>query len=246
MRAKLVLCAGVTLLALTLGPVGVAAAKGDGPGGEASARRGACVYGVIEAVEGQSWTLATPIGSVTVVTDVNTRFRIPEVDEPGPEDVEVGDYLGATGWWEKEGNTFHVFGVTQVETAHIFPLAGELTDIGADTLTVETARGRAAVSVDDETVVHIRGEEGALGLDGLEVGMRVVVRGTLKPDGSLLARAVAVPWVGPRPIQLRGEVLAVGEGEFTVRAARGRQFPVQTDQATEFLVPGVVEIHDFF
>jgi len=201
---------------------------------------------VVEAIEDGSLALVTPVGSVTVVTDANTRFRIPDVEEPGLGDLDVGGYLGAAGWWEEEENTFHAFVVARLETDRVFPLAGELAGVSDDTLTVETGRGLATVRVDGETVYRVRGI-GEPDLGDLGVGMRIVARGTLNLDGSLLAQGVAVPWAGPRPIRLRGEVLAVEGDTFTIRIARGhqssrqpvRQFKVLTDEATEFRVAGV-------
>ena len=257
MSTKLVLLTGATLLTLVLGSVGEIGARADAPPRPGTfSQQGARIYGVIEAIEGQSLMLATPVGSVTIVTDVNSRFRIPDVEKPGLDDLTIGDYLGAVGWWEEEGadkkhpSTFHAFGVAWMETDRAFPLAGKLTDISAGALTVETGHGLATVRVDGETVYHIRGVDEAGPGDSsaepakvlevsLEVGMRVVARGTLNHDGSLLAQVVAVPWVGPRPIQLQGKVLAVEGDTFTIRAARGRQFDVLTDGTTEFRVPGV-------
>ena len=248
MSTKVVLLTGAMLVALVFGSVGIVAAQADTPpnppwegGRETPARKGARVYGVLEAIEGETLRLATPIGLVAVVTDANTIFRIPDVEEPGLDDLAIGDYLGAAGWWG-EGNTFHAFGVARVETDRVFPLAGELTGVSDDTLTVETGHGPATVHVGGETVYRIPDVEEP-GLDDLEVGMRIVARGTLNPDGSLLAQAVAVPQVGPRQGHLRGEVLAVEGDTFTIRIARdrqpGREIQVLTDEATEFRVPGV-------
>ncbi len=237
MSAKLLL-AGSTLLSLLLGSVGISAVLPDELAAENPARRGSRVYGMLETIEGETLTLATPIGSVALVTDANTVFRIPEVEEPGLDDLTVGDTLAAAGWWEKEDSTFHAFGVARLEADRTFPLAGKLTDVGGDTLTVETNRGLATVHVDDETVYRIHDVDDP-GLDDLNVETRVVVKGTLNPDGSLLARGVAVPQVGPRQGRLQGEVVAVEGDTFTVQTTRGRQSEVLTDETTEFRLPGV-------
>ena len=254
MNTKHVLLAGITIVALAFGSVGIAAAQADTPPsppreGERGtpAHRGARVYGVIEAIESKGaataplLTLATPVGPVAVVTDANTIFRIPDVQDPGLDDLAVGDHLGAEGWWE-EGDTFHAFGVARMKTDRVLPLAGELTDISDDTLTVETGHGPATIGVDGETGYRIPNVQDP-GLDDLEVGMRIVARGTLNSDGSLLAQVVTVPQVGPRQGHLRGEVLAIAGDTFTVRTARGRQpgreIQVLTDETTEFRVPGV-------
>lgn len=251
MSTKLALLVGATLLALVFGSVGIAAAQADVPrvGTGILAEQGARLYGVIETVEGQSLTLTTPVGPVVVVTDANTLFRIPDVEKSSLDDgstelaeiLAIGDYVGAAGWWEEErgeGSVFHAFGMAWVEPDHVFPLAGKLTEVSDDTLTVETEHGLASVRADDETVVRVRGVEES-SLDDLEVGMRIVAKGTLDQDGSLLAQVVAVPWAGPRPIRLRGQVLTIEEGAFTVCTAGGRHFSVLVDEATEFRVSGV-------
>ena len=254
MNAKLVLLTGAMVLALLLGFAEIATAQVDGPrigfipnlpwqeGRETHAQPGVRIYGVIEAIEGKSLALTTPVGPVTVITDANTRFRVSSVEEPGLDDLAAGDYIGASGWWEKGEGIFHAFGVAWVETDCVFPLAGKLTDVSDTTLAIETDRGLATVRVNGETAYRIHGVEEP-GLNDFEVGMKTIIRGTLNPDGSLLAHVVAVPWIGPRPIRLQGEVLAVEGCAFTIRAARdrqsGRQFTVLTDEATEFHVLGV-------
>ncbi|OQY24281.1 MAG: hypothetical protein B6I35_02030 [Anaerolineaceae bacterium 4572_32.2] len=239
MRTKLVLLAGAMILTLVVGPVGTAAAQSDGPGGSAApARRGARVYGLIETIENGPLTLATPIGSVALVTDANTRFRIPDTEGGSLDDLAIGDTVAASGWWEEEGGTFHAFGVARLEPNRPFPLAGKLDSIGDDTLMVETEHGPATVHVDGETAYRVSDVEDP-GLDDLVEGMKIVLKGTLNPDGSLLAQMIASPRVGPRQGRLQGEVTAVEGDTFTLRAGRGREFSVLTDEATEFRVSGV-------
>ncbi|MFQ6101914.1 MAG: DUF5666 domain-containing protein [Anaerolineae bacterium] len=241
MGTKLLLT-GATLLTLVFGSVGISAALPGESATENPAQRGPRVYGVVDDIEGETLRLVTPVGSVALITDANTIFRIPDAEEPGLDDLAVGDILAAAGWWEQGDSVFHAFGVARLETDRAFPLAGKLADVGDDTLTVETGHGLATVRVGDETMYRIRGVEEP-GLDDLAVEMRVVARGTLNPDGSLQAQVVAVPQVGPRQVRLRGEVVAVEGGTLTVRAVRdrrfGRQFNVLTGETTEFRVPGV-------
>ncbi len=238
-RTKLALVAGAMVLTLLLASVGIATAQTHTPT-RSSERRGARVYGIVAAVEGDSLALATPTGAVTILVDGNTRFHIPGVEQPGLDDLSVGDCVGADGWWENAESAFHAFGVARLRIDRAFPLGGSLNDIDTDTLVVETAHGLAAVRVDGETVYRVHDVEQA-GLDDLDVGMRAIVKGTLGLDGSLLAHTVAVP--RPRTVRLQGEVLAVEGDTFTIRTARdrqpGRQLTVQTDETTEFHVPGV-------
>jgi len=237
MRTKLVLLIGVTLLALVSGGVGVAAAQPDAPAPGAPGRRGARTYGVLEAVEGTSLVLATPAGPVTVITNANTVFRIPEAEAPGLDDLTAGDRVVAGGWWG-EASTFHAFVVARVRSDRPFLLTGRLTDIGKDALTLETPRGSATVQVSDGTEVHIPDVEQA-GLDDLKVGMDLLVRGTLNAEGALQAQVIAVPRVGPRQGRVHGRLLAVEGDKLILRLARGRRISVLTDEETEFHVPGV-------
>jgi hypothetical protein len=146
MSAKLVLLTGATLLTLVFGSVGGLSALPDEPA-ENLTGRGARVYGVVETIEDYTLILATPVGSVNLVTDVNTVFRIPDVEEPGLEDLAVGDTLTAAGWWEGEASIFHVFGVARLEVDRVFPLTGKLVEVSDDALMVETDHGMATARV---------------------------------------------------------------------------------------------------
>lgn len=239
MRTKLVLLAGAMILAVAVSPVGTAAAQAGGPDGPAPrTQRTAAVYGLIENVEAGTLTLATPVGSVPLVTDANTRFRIPDVEGGSLDDLAIGDTVAASGWWEDEGNAFHAFGVARLKPDRTFPLAGKLDSAGDDTLTVETGHGLATVHVNDETTYHVPDVEEP-GPDDLEAGIKLILKGTLNPDGSLLAQTVAAPRVGPRQGRLQGEVVEVEGDTFILRAGRGRKLSVLTDETTEFRVPGV-------
>ena len=238
MKTKLVLLIGAMLLALAVVPVGIAAAQAGGPSGPGNGQQGARIYGLLNEIEGETLTLATPIGPVTLVTDANTRFRVSGVEAPSLDDLAAGDTIAASGWWEEEGNTFHAFGVARLEADRTFPLVGKLDAIGDDTLTIETERGIATVHLDGETVYRIPDVE-TPSLDDLEEGTRIIVQGTLNPDGSLLAQRVAAPQAGPRQGRLQGEVIAVEGDTFTVRVAQRRERVVLTDETTEFRVPDV-------
>jgi hypothetical protein len=250
MGAKLILIAGATILSLVLGSVGVAAVLPDAPAEKAAEPGGAAdgvriperwrarAYGVIEAIEGGTLTAATPIGSVAFLTDVNTLF-FADKERVALADFAVGDVVGAVGWWEEGGGVFHAFAVARLAEDRLFPVAGTLTGIDGDTLTIETRGGLSAtVRVDAETKYHIRGVEDP-GLDDLELGIHLIARGTLNPDGSLQAQVVGAEKAGPREGRLRGEVVAIKGDTFTVHTLRGRDIVVLTDEATEFRVPGV-------
>ncbi len=254
MKTRWVLLLGVLVGTLTMGGLGVekaAFAQSDVPPPRSrhkedkaipprrDDRRDSRIYGVIEAVEGSSLELTTPIGPVTAVTDVNSRFHVPSVTEAGLNDLAVGDVVGAAGWWDdQENGLFHAQGVARLEADHVLPLAGELSDVRPAALTVETERGPAAVLLTDESVYHIRGT-GEAGQDDLAAGMRVIIRGRLDVDGALMAHTITAFEAKPRPARLRGRVEALAENGLTIRAAGGRQLQILTDETTEFRVPGI-------
>jgi hypothetical protein len=239
MSAKLLLLTGTTILSLAVGSATISAALPDSPLVEAGvrARQGARIYGIVESIEETTLMLTTPAGPVALVTDVNTVFRVPGVEGPSLADLTVGDIVGALGWWGKGSNVFHAFAVAKLADDRVFPLAGTLSEIGDDTLIVETGHGPATVRVNGETRYRVQGV-GEAGLDDLAVGMQVVVKGALEPDGSLLARGVGAAQLGPRQGRLRGEVTSVEGDTFTIRTNR-REIVVHTNEATEFRVPGV-------
>jgi RNase P/RNase MRP subunit p29 len=239
MSAKLALVTGATVLSLAVGSVGVAAVLPDirSVESEALERWAARVYGTIEHIEATTTTLTTPAGSVTLITDVNTLYRVPDVEDPSLADFAVGDAVGGIGWWEKDSNVFHAFVMAKLADDRVLSLAGELTDIDGDILTVETRHGPTTAGVNDETVYRIRGVEDP-GLDDLEVGMKVIIKGTLQPDGTLLVKGVGAAESGPREGRLRGKVIAKEGDTLTIQVGR-REVVVQTDEATEFQVPGV-------
>jgi hypothetical protein len=244
MSAKLILVTGATILSLVLGSVGVAAALPDRPVAEGAMedaqipqRFRAHAYGMIEAVDGGTLTVSTPAGLVDFVTDVNTLF-FADGERIAFADFAVGDVVGAVGWREEGGDAFHAFAVSKLAADRLFPVAGTLARIDGDTLTIETKGGRStSVHVDTETDYRIRGVEEP-GFDDLEVGMRVVARGTLNPDGRLQAQVIGAEEAGPSLARLRGEIIGVEGNTLTIRAER-REIVVQTDEETEFRVPGV-------
>jgi hypothetical protein len=67
------------------------------------ARRGA-VRGQINAIEGNAITLTIRRGVVSVLTDEQTRFRLPGVKDARLGDLEVGQRIGAAGHWNEDGS----------------------------------------------------------------------------------------------------------------------------------------------
>jgi RNase P/RNase MRP subunit p29 len=61
------------------------------------------VFGEVMAIKGVTLTIETRRGEQTILTDANTRFRIPGVENPSIEDIKVGDRVIALGRRNEEG-----------------------------------------------------------------------------------------------------------------------------------------------
>jgi hypothetical protein len=225
------------VLSLVLGSVGAEVVPADEPPADGVAGCEARIYGVVTAVGEESLALATPLGAVTVVVDANTLFRAGGGGESSPDDLEAGDVVAAAGRWEEQ-DVFFARGVVVLARDRLFPVAGQLTEIGDGTLAIETEWGEATVRVDGDTVYRVRGVEDA-GLDDLETGTKVAAKGTLNADGSLQAQVVGAAGAGTRRKRLMGEVVAVEGSVLVLRTLRGGEVSALTDESTEFRVPGV-------
>ena len=238
MNVKLVLVGAAAVVTLVLGSLGVVADQlADDASQPAEGQHVAQAYGVIDAIAEQSITLVTPCGEVALLVDVNTIFRMSDVETPGLDDFSVGDTVVARGWWE--GDTFHTFGLAQVDEDHLLPLAGTLNDVTDDYVSIDTPHcGVVVVYIDSDTTYRLPGQDDAA-LGDLEPGMQIAVRGTLDEDGSLLAGIV-----GARPEmihqgRLQGEVTAIDDNQITVTTARGDDVVISTDDETQIYMLGV-------
>jgi hypothetical protein len=136
--------------------------------------------------------LDTPGGAVNVLTDADTVFRVPGVEEPTLDDVESDDQVTLVGSWEDE-TTFNAVGVGvrggrragQRDEAR-----GRALRVETERLVLGTLRGPVTVLVDDETRYRVPGA-GDTDLDGVKPGAVVDVRGTWNEDGTLQATGVA-------------------------------------------------------
>ncbi len=71
------------------------------------ARRGprwGAVRGEISAIDGEAITLVTRRGEIIVLTDEHTRFIQPGIKDPGVDNLEVGQMIGAAGRWTVDGD----------------------------------------------------------------------------------------------------------------------------------------------
>jgi hypothetical protein len=200
--------------------------------------------GIVTAVDGETFETRIRRGKVTVVTDENTLFRIPKVEDATAADVKEKMPVIVLGQYEAEDEqAFHAKAVAvipgRILRRHL--VRGELTAIEGDTLVI-VAPGRDAdegkrVRTTDETRFRVPGVEDAT-LDDLKVGDRIAALGGKDESGDFVAKIVAVVPRRPRRIVVRGEVTAMDEGSFTLETPHRREVTVIITGETRFHIPG--------
>jgi len=204
------------------------------------ARRGRVVWGQVAAIDGLVLTLQTPWGERSVITDEETHFRIPGVEQPTIAEVQVGDPLLALGRPDEEGNLVaRTVAVVTPGQVRRHTIRGVVTTLESDTIGLLTRRGEVRVLTNDQTVLRVPGVEDP-GLDDLKVEDLVLVMGTWDAEEAVFdARTVALIPRWPSHLRfLRGEVTGI-EGDTMTLAALQGEVAVLTDGITVFRIPGV-------
>ncbi len=233
MKGRIKLISSIVLVGMLLTLSGVAWAD------EPTERGG--LLGQVMAIEGDTILVSTMTGEeCRVITDEDTQFRIPGVREPTIDDIDVGDYIGARGARNEDGDLVAAT-VVVLPAEHAYRrnvVRGEVLAINDLTLTVQTALGERLVITDEATRFRIRGVEDP-GMEDISVGDPILAIGRPDEEGNLLARVVAVA-SGPqvRRHTLRGVITAI-EGDTLGLATRGREVRVVTTEGTLFRIPGV-------
>jgi RNase P/RNase MRP subunit p29 len=150
------------------------------------------VRGKVTAVEGQTLVLTTREGEKDVVTTSETYFHIPNVEEPGLGDIEVGCIIAALGQKDDDGTfSAQIVAMTRARLRQRIIIRrhrvrGEVTAIENMTLTVETPLGEQTILTDEDTRFRIPGVENPSIEDIIALGRR-------NEDGDFVARVVGVP-----------------------------------------------------
>jgi len=204
------------------------------------AQRGYVVQGQVLALERLTITVDTGQGERLVVTDDSTRFVIPGVEDPGIEDISVGDPLLALGRPDDEGN-LRARAVAVVTPGQVrrHTIRGLITDTEGDSLSLLTRRGEIRVLTSDDTVFLIPGVEDP-GIDDLNPRDLIIVVGTWDAEEEVFsARAVTLVPRWPSHLRfLRGEVTAIDGRTIVLDALQG-EVAVLTNGDTQFRFPGV-------
>jgi hypothetical protein len=198
------------------------------------------VRGGVLTIEDLTLRVRTSLGETLVITDEESRFRIPGVEEPSITDISAGDPVLALGRPAEEGNLLaRMVAVVTGPQLRRHTLRALITEIKGDTLTVATRRGEVQVATNDETVFRIRGVEDP-GIDDLQVRDLIVALGHWNAEEELfMARAVALIPRWPSHLRfIRGEVTAIEDSTIVLQTLQG-EVGVLTDEDTIFRIAGV-------
>lgn len=198
------------------------------------------VRGRVLAVENLTLRVRTRLGESLVITDDETRFRIPGIEEPSITDISAGDPVLALGRPAEEGNLLaRMVAVVTGPRLRRHTLRGLITEIRRDTLAVATRRGQVQVATNDETVFRIPGVEDP-GIDDLQARDLIVGLGHWSAEEELfMARAVALIPRWPSHLRfIRGEVTAIEDSTIVLETLQG-EVRVLADENTNFRIPGV-------
>jgi hypothetical protein len=196
---------------------------------------------------GQLWGEVTAIGdrrlevarrdgvAVTLLVSEDTRFRVPDVTDPGLEELEVGDSVFARGLWNQEGQLdARLIGLLPegVERA----VRGRVTAVDAPQIEVLARQGPIVITADGNTRYHVPGVENP-SLSDISVDDTILAGGA-RLDGENLAAVIAVIPPGTQRARRLGTVTAVAEDSLTMETRRGEVITVVADENTRFRIPG--------
>jgi len=197
--------------------------------------------GQVAAIEGNVLLVNTASGGErSVIVGDETRLFLPGVQEPSLEDIEAGQYIGAWGERNEEGDLLAraVLLVPEELARRGRVTQGRVTAIDGLVLTVETLGGERSVITEEETRFFVPGVEGP-GIDDIQVGDPLLALGRPDEEGNLIARLVAAVTPGQvRRHTIRGVINALEDETIVLLTGRG-EVRVLTDDQTVFRIPGV-------
>jgi RNase P/RNase MRP subunit p29 len=144
---------------------------------------------VIE-VQGNTLVVENRRGTFDVLTDDETVFHVPGVEDPGIEDIEEGDPIAGKGIRQEDG-VFLATAVAVVPPRRIARSLGRVIEIHGNKLVVETRRGTFDVHTDKDTVFRVPGVEEPT-IKHIHKG-EIIAGHVVKQDGNrLLAKTIVV------------------------------------------------------
>jgi hypothetical protein len=147
------------------------------------------IRGVVTALEGDTMGLLTRRGQVRVRTDRETVYRVPGVEDPGIDDLNVRDLIIVRGTWDAEAEVLQARVVSLIPrwSSQLRFLRGEVTGIEGRTLVLDALHGEVTVLTDGDTQFRFPGVEDP-GLDDVRVGYKAGVLVARTEDGGFWLR----------------------------------------------------------
>jgi hypothetical protein len=193
------------------------------------------VRGELTAKSGDSFELARPDQVViTVLVSDQTRFRVPDVEDPGLDDLAIGDTVVADGRWNDAGQVEARL-ITLVPEDVATVIRGEVTAVADPEVHIWTPAGPVTLFTDANTRLFIPGIENPT-LADVQVGDRVTAGGEIVPGGLDTAVIRVVPAGSCRAVR-RGVVTANDGSTLTLSTPRG-ELLVTADANTRIRIPG--------
>ena len=208
------------------------------------------VHGRVTAVEGSTIQLENQDGTATVLTTADTEYRLGH-EPAGLEDVTEGLFLVAFGQLQADGSlSAELVIMRPPQTPPARNVRGEVTAVSATGLTIsvrprpdaDAAPVTVQVNVTAETQIWLVETERRGSLDDVQVGDRVLVRGTRAEGSTQDAPVMDAPAmqamlvaVGPDGDEVHGRVTAIDGGTLTLENHDGT-FTVRTDADTSFRI----------
>jgi len=200
--------------------------------------------GKVAAIEGQTLVVVTRGEEKDLLTDEDTQFRVPDVEEATLADIQVGDRVFILGGMDVGGTRLARLVVLIPEGA-VGPISarGRVTAVSDKSLTVQIGDNVATVIIEEDSHLHVPGTEDAT-LTDIGVGDWVLAVG--RPTGlcEMTAMAVGVlPAVPTHRFAVRGKVEGIKDSEITVQNGKGENHLILIDDGTRLIVAGVEDIH---
>ena len=198
--------------------------------------------GGVAAIEGQTLVVATRGEEKELLTDKDTQFRVPGVEEATLADIQVGDRVFILGGMDV-GGTLLARLVALIPEGAVGPISarGRVTAANDESLTVQIGDNVATVIIEEDSHLYVPGTEDAT-LTDISVGDWVLAVG--RPTGLCQMTAMAVGVLPAVPIHrfaVRGEVEGIKDSVITVQSAEGENRLILIDDGTRLIVAGVEE-----
>jgi hypothetical protein len=195
------------------------------------------LWGEFTAVEGHQLEVARRDGTpVTVLVGDDTRFRVPEVTEPGLEDLKIGASVLVRGRWNEEGQLeAHLIRLLPEGVERV--VRGRVTAVNPPHIEVLTRVGPIVITTDQDTRYRVPGLENP-SLDDISVDDTILAGGAREEGENHAAVIAVIPAEMQRAVRL-GTVTAVDERSLTLMTRGGEVITVLIDENTRFRIPGV-------